>query len=285
MRARLHLRLRDDQGRIIARNVQILSFFPTTYFRPKTPEQPIWVHDPLGLWDLEARLRECGYRVVEEPDDPGTPVEHAILCRIDEQAVRFIERGGRALFLVRSSDDISPELPERELIKIRDRRARMDIRSREKNPWEGDWVSNYNWVKHEALFDRIPRTSESPFTGDLMDFQYYKVIPNQVLLGWNSDRDFDDILSGMVVGWVHSPAAMVAQCRWGAGRLLVATLKLESAFGDDPVATVVMQNLITYLFSPHFQPKKDLHAREPGNAAGTGAERRRGAREKSSSRT
>ena len=40
---------------------------------------------------------------------------------------------------------------------------------------------------------------------------------------------------------------MVAQCRWGAGRLLVATLKLESAFGDDPVATLVMQNLIAYL--------------------------------------
>jgi glycosyl hydrolase family 2 len=274
VRARLHLRLRDSQGRIIARNVQILSFFPAAYFRPKTPDRPIWVHDPYGLWDLESRLRECGYRVVDEPEGPEGRAEQAILCRIDERAARFLREGGSALFLVRSSDDISPDLPERELIKIRDRRARMDLRSREKNPWEGDWVSNYNWIKHEPLFERIPRTTESPFTGDLMDFQYYKVIPNQVLLGWNGDRDFEDIWSGMVVGWVHSPASMVAQCRWGRGRLLVTTLKLESAFGDDPVATLLMQNLIAYLFSPRFQPRKDLHA-APSTGTSTSPSRSR----------
>jgi hypothetical protein len=287
VRARLHLRLRDNQGRIVARNVQILSFFPAAYFRPQAGapqgsagarseatqgggDRPIWVYDPSGLWDLESRLREGGYRVVDEPEGPEGRAEHAILCRIDERAARFLREGGSALFLVRSSDDISPDLPERELIKVRDRRARMDLRSREKNPWEGDWVSNYNWIKHEPLFERIPRTSESPFAGDLMDFQYYRVIPNQVLLGWNSDRDFEDIWSGMVVGWVHSPASLVAQCRWGRGRLLVSTLKLESAFGDDPVATVIMQNLIAHLFSPRFQPKKDLHAgsRVPAAAPG-----------------
>ena len=32
---------------------------------------------------------------------------------------------------------------------------RVERLKREKNPWEGDWVSNYNWVKHEPLFDRI----------------------------------------------------------------------------------------------------------------------------------
>ena len=131
-------------------------------------------------------------------------------------------------------------------------------------------MSNFNWIKHEPLFERIPRTTESPFVGDLMDFQYYKVIPNQVLLGWNGDRDFEDIGSGMVVGWVHSPASMVAQCRWGRGRLLVTTLKLESAFGDDPVATLLMQNLIAYLFSPRFQPKKEVHAGTRDQTAAAG---------------
>ena len=86
-------------------------------------------------------------------------------------------------------------------------------------------------------------------------------IPNHVLTGWSQDRDFDDIFAGMVVGWVHSPAALAAQCRWGEGALLVTTLKLESAFGDDPVATILLQNFIRYLTSPRFLPTKDLHAR------------------------
>ncbi len=273
VRARLHLRLRDAGGRIVARNVQILSFFPSAYYRPSVPQGLLWVYDPLGLWDIDSRLREAGYQVVAEPDGPEGRAAHAILCRIDERAARFVEEGGRALFLIRSSDDVSPEVPVRDLFRIRDRRARMDIRSREKNPWEGDWVSNYNWLKHEPLFDRIPRTTDSPFAGDLMDFQYYKVIPNQVLLGWNGDRDFDDIFSAMVVGWVHSPAALLAQCRWGQGRLLATTLKLESAFGDDPVASILMQNLIAYLFSPQFAPEKELTGGRE-RAADNGTKRR-----------
>jgi hypothetical protein len=264
LRARLHVRLKDPSGRIIARNWQILSFFPAAYFRPPKPEAPIWVHDPLGLWDLEMRLTEMGYRTVTQPGGDGEErVRYAIVCRIDAQVAKFIAEGGNVLFLVHSSEDISAELPERELIKIRDRRARLDVQSRERNPWEGDWVTNYNWLKHTPLFERVPRTTESPFAGDLMDFQYYKVIPNQVLLGWNQDRDFEDILSGIVVGWVHSPASFLAQCRWGQGKLLATTLKLESAFGDDPVATILLQDLIAHLMSPRFQPKKDLHARAP----------------------
>jgi glycosyl hydrolase family 2 len=271
VRARLHLRLRDPSGRIVARNMQILSFFPSAHYHPRVPERPIWVYDPLARWDLASRLREQGYQVVEEPESPEGRAEHAILCRMDQRAARFLQEGGRALFLIGSSDDISPDLPERELLRVRDRRARIDIRSREKNPWEGDWVSNYNWLKHEPLFDRIPRTSDSPLPGDLMDFQYYRVIPNQVLLGWSQERDFHDIFSGIVVGWVHSPATLLAQCRWGQGRLLATTLKLESPFGDDPVACILLQNLIRYLFSPQFQPKKDLHAasaKEPSSSGG-----------------
>ena len=96
-----------------------------------------------------------------------------------------------------------------------------------------------------------------------MDFQYYRVIPNQVFLGWRQAEDFSDIFAGMLVGWIHSPASIVAQCRWGEGRLLATTLRLESAFGDDPVATLLMQNLIAYLTSPRFKPKRDIRSRPP----------------------
>jgi hypothetical protein len=261
LRCRLHLRLKDPSGRIVARNQQILSFFPNALFRSTKPDVPLWIHDPEGKWNLETRLLEAGYRSRSSPGNDEDRARFAVVTRIDTEVARFLAEGGAALFLIHSAESISPEVPEREAIKIRDRRARIEKNTWEKNPWEGDWVTNYNWLKHGALFEGVPRAVESPLEGEVMDFQYYKVIPDHVLLGWSPDRDFEEIYSGMVVGWVHSPASLVAQCRWGQGKLLATTLKLEESFGDDPVATILLQNLIRYLMSPRFKPEKELQVR------------------------
>jgi len=89
----------------------------------------------------------------------------------------------------------------------------------------------------------------------------YRVMPERVLCGWSAERDFADILGGIGVGWVHSPAALIAQARRGQGKLLAITLKLERAFVDDPMATILLQNMIACLMSPRFTPEKDLSAR------------------------
>lgn len=257
-RMRLHLRLRDREGRIVSRNIQYLSFFPRAYRLPVRTNGPIWVHDPFDIWDLEERLEECGYQVSRTAEgDNGTPPRLAVVSRLDDRVAQFLEGGGTVLFLARSPADVDAQVTQRTGIRIRDRRARIDESTREKNPWEGDWVSNFNWIKHDTVFERIPRTVDSPLSGELLDMQYYRVIPNQVLLGWHNERDFADIQSGMVVGWVHAPVNLMAQCRWGNGRLLATTFKLESAFGDDPVATVLLHNLIGYLGSSRFRPQKD----------------------------
>jgi len=263
VRCRLHLRLRDREGKIVARNVQYLSFFPLSARRPKSFPHPLWVHDPHDIWDLEDRLAQAGYPLeTQTPEDARG--RYAVVSRLDGEVARFLEGGGTALFLPRSPADIDPRLSQRTGIRVRDRRARIDESKKEKNPWEGDWISNFTWIKHDGLFDRIPRSTESPLSGDLMDMQYYQVIPNQVLLGWSGEREFSDVHSGMVVGWVHAPVAVMAQCRWGTGRLLATTLKLESAFGDDPVATVLVHNLLGYLTSTRFRPQKDALAPRKG---------------------
>jgi len=261
VRSRLHLRLRDPDGRIVARNIQYLSFFPHRARRMARNPGPIWVHDPFDIWDLEDRLQQAGYEVArEQAGSNGTRPTLAVVSRLDEDVARFMEEGGIALFLVRSPGDIKSEQSQRSGIRIRDRRVRIDERSKEKNPWEGDWVSNFNWIKHDTVFKDIPRTLDSPFSGDLMDMQYYRVIPNQVLLGWSPEKEFADVLSGMVVGWVHAPVALMAQCKWGKGKLLLTPMKLESAYGDDPVATVILNNLLDYVTSTRFRPQKDALA-------------------------
>src|SRR5205807_569065 len=85
----------------------------------------------------------------------------------DAGVARFMEQGGSVLLLAGSPTDIDPEIAARTGIRVRDRRARLDARTKEKNPWEGDWISNFNWIKHEPLFDHIPRTVDSPLSGDL----------------------------------------------------------------------------------------------------------------------
>jgi hypothetical protein len=81
-----------------------------------------------------------------------------------------------------------------------------------------------------------------------------------VLIGWSPEKDFADIHAGMVVGWVHAPVALMAQCRWGKGKLLITTMKLESSFSEDPVATVLFNNLLQYVNSSRFRPQKDALA-------------------------
>lgn len=263
VRSRLHLRLRDGEGRIVARNTQYLSFFPTAFRRPLLKNSPLWVYDPHDIWDLEERLVDAGYTVLRNWEENGQTPKYAVVSRIDENVARFMEQGGHVLCLVRSPGDIEPAITARTGIRVRDRRARIDDRLKEKNPWEGDWISNFSWIKHDSVFERIPRTTDSPLSGELLDMQYYRVVPNQILLGWNQEREFSDIQAGMVVGWVHAPATLMAQCRWGTGKLVVTTLKLESAFGDDPVATVLLHNLVGYLGASRFRPGKDALAPPP----------------------
>ncbi|MCC2673032.1 MAG: glycoside hydrolase family 2 [Armatimonadetes bacterium] len=271
-RCRLHLRLRDREGRIVARNIQYLSFFPHAARRPARNTGPIWVHDPFDMWDLEEKLVQEGYQVVGSPaGGEGARPALAVVSRLDDEVARFMEEGGSVLFLVRSPGDIQSDLVQRTGIRIRDRRVRIDERSKEKNPWEGDWVSNFNWIKHDLLFDGIPRTVDSPFSGELMDMQYYRVIPNQVLIGWSPERDFADIHAGMVVGWVHAPVTLMAQCKWGKGKLLLTTMKVESGYGDDPVATVLLNNLLGYVAGHRFKPQKDaLAPRRAASREGNG---------------
>lgn len=262
LRCRLHLRLRDASGRILARNNQYLSFFPVAYRKPPLGNEPVWVHDPLELWDVEEKMSDAGYQVVSspQPDAQGGVPRFAVAARLDAEVVRFLEAGGSVLFLPRSPGDIEAIAGNRTSIRVRDRRARIDERTKEKNPWEGDWISNFTWCKHDALFQQIPRMIDSPFAGEIMDMQYYNVLPNQVLMGWSQEKEFSDILCGMVVGWVHAPVSVLAQCKWGAGKLLVSTLRLESTYGDDPVATILMNNMLNYMAGSRFRPQKEALA-------------------------
>jgi hypothetical protein len=63
-----------------------------------------------------------------------------------------------------------------------------------------------------------------------------------------------DFLAGMVSGWVDHPAVHTVQFRYGKGRVLMTTFRLEAGLGKDPVATAMFHDLIEHLHSDACQP-------------------------------
>ena len=239
---RLHLRLREPGGRRSSRaTCRTSPSSPAACFRPPVTGEPIWVHDPFDIWDLEERLREAGYQVVNDSwttqryGNPRTPS----LCRIDERRGPASWRKAAASCSWSARPTTStPQLTARTGIRVRDRRARMDIRTREKNPWEGDWITNYNWVKHEPLFERIPRTCDSPLQRRADGHPVLQGDPEPGAAGL--ERRAGVRATSTRDGGRLGPRARHAAGASAAGArasLLATTLKLESAFGDDPVAT------------------------------------------------
>jgi hypothetical protein len=62
-----------------------------------------------------------------------------------------------------------------------------------------------------------------------------------------------DLLAGMVSGWVGNPAVHTVQFRYGRGRVLMTTFRLEEAYRD-AVAVAMLHDLIEHLHSGECQP-------------------------------
>lgn len=185
--------------------------------RPATPEPP-----------LATVLRGLGYT-------PGAPLtsdtQVAVATTVDRDLLDWVAAGGSLLFLPKTNQ--SPF---------------MGIYNRT-GPWSGDWCTNFNWVRKDGdLFARIP--FENP-----LGFQFVNVAPTAVMLAFGDDEQ-DDVLSGMVAGWVRYPATLTGQFRYGQGKVVISTFDLITPAGRDPVATIMLHDLIAYTGSDRCQPKK-----------------------------
>ena len=51
--------------------------------------------------------------------------------------------------------------------------------------------------------------------------------------------------AGMVVGWVHKPAALIVEREYGRGRMVATTFRLlDDGPGVDPTATALLDGLL-----------------------------------------
>jgi hypothetical protein len=78
--------------------------------------------------------------------------------------------------------------------------------------------------------------------GGLLGDPHAQIFPDHVLDGLDVAAPLDGVEVGLFAGWVHSPAALLANVRHGAGRLLATTLRLAPE--DGPIATALLESLI-----------------------------------------
>jgi len=79
----------------------------------------------------------------------------------------------------------------------------------------------------------------------MLDLSFDRVVPFHVMTGFRNWEFGGAVYAGLVVGWVHKPAATIAERRVGKGGLVVCTFRLlRDAPGQDPVAATLFDALI-----------------------------------------
>ena len=127
----------------------------------------------------------------------------------------------------------------------------MSLVPRHGTMWRGDWIASFSWINRSGAFRRLPG-------GPMLDVSYDRVVPTHVLTGFRTWEFGGPVHSGLVVGWVHKPAALIAERQVGQGAVLVSTFRLfQDEPGADPVASSLLSALIET--ASRMQPGKARH--------------------------
>ena len=227
----LRVRAVDAAGAEITKNSVRLSVLPRLAAGAGR-RRHVAVDDPGEIWGIAERLRRTGHDVVSLDD-----AELLVAAELTPAIVSYAERGGRVLCLVRSSSAVPADLELRRSVEVHLRRLPHAGWPGQRSPWEGDWVSNFNWILPGAF-------PELPFRAPL-DFSYEEVAPDHVLLGYDPQRHRDEVAAGMFVGWIHQPAALTWGFAQGLGSIVLTTFRLVPESG--PVATTMLEALVQRL--------------------------------------
>lgn len=232
---RIVLELRDAAGRLVAENSEEIFVYPKPAAATQTA---LKFHDPKGLLKLRAeQLKAAGYTLLSEATDlaPFNRPTLIIASSLDAEVERQLRGGARVLLLADSKDALPAGAP----LKITPR-AGSDL--------DGNWISNFNWVRTDAPspFARVAFTK-------ILGFESERAVPRFVIEGVRG-ADYGDVLSGITYGWLNSNEALAVQARAGQGRLLLTTFRFDD-YGRDPYATHLLDSLIAYASGPDISPR------------------------------
>jgi hypothetical protein len=230
-------------GQELAHNSVDLSLFA-----PRQSPRELRVHARDGA--MAAYLQGLGYTVV--------PAKHAtvnVVSMLDEHDIEAMRFGARYLVLAHpkllEKKNLRADAPRREPphMPVEDEQPGLHmgfetqlpniaLHPRQGTIWRGDWIANFSWIKRSGAFASLPG-------GPMLDLAYDRVVPRHVLGGMRN-WEYDGLIhAGLVVGWVHKPAATIIERRIGRGALVATTFRvMQDAPGVDPVAATLLDGLL-----------------------------------------
>lgn len=200
---------------------------------------------------LAAHATGLGY-VVVPPDQADIMLTHAL----DPSDIARMQAGARYVVLVdgtaKTKGNLRVDTGRREqpFLKIVDDipglpmgsespLPNIGLHARQGTMWRGDWIAGFSWIRRDGPFAAIPG-------GPLVDLSMSDVIPHHVMTGFRTWEYGGPVHAGVVVGWVHKPAALIAERRVGRGGLVASTFRLcGHPPGTDPVASALFDALIS----------------------------------------
>ena len=240
-RQRVRVEVHDRAGRVVTENSAEVFVYP----KPKPAVQTgLSFHDPKNALGVKAeQLTAAGYTLLKPTIDLATLNRPTLMLAgsLDETVERHLRAGGRALIIANTKDALPAGAP----FKITPR-AGSDL--------DGNWVTNFNWVRADA---------PSPFAalafGRVLGFESARVVPRFVIQGVPGAH-YEDVLAGIFYGWLNNNAALAVQTRAGHGRLLLTTFRFDD-YGRDPYATHLLDAMIAYASGPDCTPGLDYQAK------------------------
>jgi len=225
------LKIRVATGsKIIAEDSAGTTFY---FYPPRKSEIPpaVAFYDPGGR--LRRLVNEMRARNYQAPS--GAENFPVLIASVFDDSVRqTLSKGGRVILLAGDRQTIAPGL---------------EVLPRSADNLDGNWISSFLWVhKDREPFKQIGFET-------LAGFETEAVTPAAVLKGVPAEN-FDDVLSGIFYGWIHSNVGTLVQANYGAGKLLICTFSLSTTYGSDPYATYLLDALVNYAvsgFTPHFR--------------------------------
>ncbi len=191
-------------------------------------------HRARAIWapnaEHRAHLRALGYATVASLDE----AEVVVASKTDAAITAFVRNGGALLLLPEAKVALQPLFPHWQNAKVV---------KRQDTAWQGDWASTFSWLRREGAFAAFPG-------GPLLDHTFGRVLPTHVIAGCNLLDHHARVHAGIVVGWIHKPAALMVERAYGAGLVVVSTFRLfRDPPGADPTATNLLEGMIEVALS------------------------------------
>jgi hypothetical protein len=233
-RERILLEVRDSRGQLAAETSAEVFIYPKTPTTKTDASRVLTLHDPKNSYaEFGGRLSQAGYEV--RVGGLKSPAGLVIASTLDDFVMEHLRKGGRAVILADSKE----ALPSGAAVKVVPREGDLD----------GNWVTNFNWV----------RVNQEPFSAvainPLLGFEGLKTVPRFVIQNVPGAA-YGDVLAGIFYGWINNNAALTVQMKAGAGKFLLTTFRFD-AYGSDPYATRLLDEMIRYVNGQDFAPGLD----------------------------